>query len=86
LVTDERRDLNVLVLVKGGDRYVLLYDDAHAGEARDTVRRWALEPTLNFGWREACVLIERIVAHAQQALDEAPDVESFDLGGEAGGA
>jgi hypothetical protein len=54
-----RRELNVLALIKGHERYVFIYDDASRGELIDTLRQWAADPQLSFSWFDAAVLTEK---------------------------
>lgn len=54
-----RREFNVLALIKGEDRYVLVYEDAARDEALDTIRHWAASPELSFTWFDAAVLSEK---------------------------
>jgi hypothetical protein len=66
-----RRELNVLALVKGTERYVFVYDDASRPGLIDTLRQWAADPELSFSWFDAAVLTEK----ARQQASE-PDTES----------
>lgn len=50
------RDINVLALVKGGERYVFLYDDASRAECLRTLGRFASDPQLSFSWWDAAAL------------------------------
>lgn len=59
-MTRLKSETNVLVLVRGEDRYVLLYDDASKGAALQTLGRWATTPDLSFTWHDAAVLAHRI--------------------------
>jgi hypothetical protein len=54
------RDINVLALVKGSERYVFLYDDASRAETLRTLGRFASNPELSFTWYDAAVLSQRI--------------------------
>jgi hypothetical protein len=60
------RDLNVLALVKGGERYVFLFDDDNRAEALRTLGRFAANPDLSFSWYDAAVLSQKIRQTAQQ--------------------
>ncbi|MGI9457882.1 MAG: hypothetical protein ACR2NU_15055 [Aeoliella sp.] len=61
-------DINVLALVKGKERYILLYDDSQQAEALRTLGRHAANPELSFSWYDAAVLGKKIrrEATAQQ--------------------
>lgn len=54
------QDINVLALVKGEERYILLFDDAHRSDALRTLGRYASNPELSFSWYDAAVLSQRI--------------------------
>ena len=54
------RDINVMALVKGGERYVFLYDDESRAEALRTLGRFASDPELSFSWHDAAVLGEKV--------------------------
>lgn len=61
-----RRELNVLALIKGQERYVFVYDDDSRNELIDAFRLWAADPSLSFNWFDAAVLTEKA---RQQLLD-----------------
>ena len=42
------RDINVVALVKGSERYVFLYDDDSRTETLRTLNRYAADPKLSF--------------------------------------
>jgi hypothetical protein len=54
------RDINVLALVKGEERYIFLFDDGHRAEALRTLGRFASNPDLSFTWYDAAVLSQKI--------------------------
>jgi hypothetical protein len=60
------RDLNVLALVKGEERYVFLFDDDNRAEALRTLGRFASNPELSFTWYDAAILSQKIRQTAQQ--------------------
>lgn len=60
------RDINVLALVKGEERYVFLFDDGNRAEALRTLGRFASNPDLSFTWYDAAVLSQKIRQTAQQ--------------------
>ena len=64
------RDLNVLALVKGEERYVFLFDDDNRAEALRTLGRFASNPDLTFSWYDAAVLSQKIRQTAQQEQQE----------------
>lgn len=53
-------DINVLALVKGKERYILLYDDTQQAEALRMLGRHAANPELSFSWYDAAVLGKKI--------------------------
>jgi len=54
------RDINVLALVKGEERYIFLFDDDNKSEALRTLGRYASNPDLSFSWYDAAVLSQKI--------------------------
>ena len=60
------RDINVLALVKGNERYVFLYDDEHRGETLRALGRCASNPELSFTWYDAAVLSQKVRQSAEQ--------------------
>jgi hypothetical protein len=64
-----RRELNVLALIKGHERYVFIYDDNARPQLVDVFRQYATDPQLSFNWFDAAVLTEKA---RQQAASTAP--------------
>jgi hypothetical protein len=54
------RDINVIALVKGGERYVFLYDDDSHDQVIRAIGRHAANPDLSFSWYDAAVLGEKV--------------------------
>lgn len=54
------KDINVLALVKGEERYVFLFDDDHRAEVLRTLGRFASNPDLSFTWYDAAMLSQKI--------------------------
>jgi hypothetical protein len=52
-MTRHATDIFVTALIKGHERYVLLYTAATRAEALRTLGRWASEPELSLNWRDA---------------------------------
>ena len=82
------REINVLALVKGEERYVFLYDDANRAEALRMLGRFASNADLSFTWYDAAVLSQRVRQGSQPvkkaptgssrfSVDSAPLDESF---------
>jgi len=67
-----RRELNVLALIKGDERYVFIYDDASRAQLIDFFRDQAADPALNFNWFDAAVLTDK----ARQQACSAPEMTS----------
>lgn len=54
------RGVNVLALVKDGERFVFLYDDESAGTLLETFGRFAADSELSFSWYDAAVLSRKV--------------------------
>lgn len=54
------KDINVLALVKGKERYVFLYDDSSRAETLRILGRYASNSELSFTWYDAAVLSQKI--------------------------
>ena len=54
------KDINVLALVKGKERYIFLFDDENRSEALRTWGRYASNQDLSFTWYDAAVLSQKI--------------------------
>ena len=54
------QDLNVLAMVKGGERYVFLFDDSSRAATLRILGKYASDPELSFSWYDAAVLSQRI--------------------------
>ena len=61
------RALNVLALIKGGERYVFVYDEQSREPLLDTFRAQAADPELSLNWFDAAVLTQK--AHEQASAD-----------------
>ena len=53
-------DINVLALVRGGERYIFLYDDLSREAALRVLGRFATNPDLAFTWYDEAVLSQKI--------------------------
>ena len=53
-------NVTVLVLVKGAERYVFLFDDDHREEVTHVMNKWARDPALNFTSRDAKTLRNKV--------------------------
>ena len=52
-------DLNVLALIKGGERFVYVYDDDSRDAVIGALRDQAADPEVTLNWFDAAVLTER---------------------------
>jgi hypothetical protein len=53
------RELNILALVKGGERYVYVYDDGSRPGLMEFFRTQAANPALSLNWFDAAVLAQK---------------------------
>ncbi|MGE3804763.1 MAG: hypothetical protein AB7K24_08840 [Gemmataceae bacterium] len=60
-----RKELNVLALIKGSERYVYVFDDASRDQMIDALRDHAANPELSLSWFDAAVLTEKARAQAK---------------------
>lgn len=65
------RELNVLALIKGQERYIFVYDDDSRSALIDSFRDHAADPRLSFNWFDAAVLTDKARAQALEADPEA---------------
>ncbi len=65
------KDINVLALVKGEERYIFLFDDDNRTETLRTLGRYASNPDLSFTWYDAAVLSQKV-----RQITEAASLES----------
>ena len=68
-----QQGINVLALLKNGERYVFLYDDRSADQLLQTLGRYAADPELNFSWYDAAVLSQRIRTLRAAGVEDADD-------------
>lgn len=71
------REINVLAMVKGEERYVFLYDEKHRTETLRMLGRYAADPQLSFTWYDAAVMSKKIREIA--ALEEAEAMQQTQL-------
>jgi hypothetical protein len=64
------RELNVLALIKGEERYIFVYDDESRDDLIDDIRDKAADPAVPINWFDAAVLTQRVRDH-----DETPPEE-----------
>jgi hypothetical protein len=66
------RELNVLALIKGNERYIYVYDDESRPDLIDALRNQAADPRLSFSWFDAAVLTEKAREQGRAAAAAAP--------------
>jgi len=54
------KDINVVALVKGEERYIFLFNDSQKGETLRTLGKYASNPELSFSWYDAAVLSQKV--------------------------
>ena len=54
------KEINVLAMVKGTERYIFLYDDNNRTETLRMLGRFAADPQLSFTWYDAAVMSKKI--------------------------
>ena len=67
-----RRELNVLALLKGSERYVYVYDDESRERLIDVFRDDAANPRLSLSWFDVAVLTRKAREQTKTAADEPP--------------
>lgn len=67
-----QKEINVLALVKGEERYVFLYDDTSRAETLRTLGRYASNGDLSFSWYDAAVLSQKVRHQYEKAQAERP--------------
>jgi hypothetical protein len=75
---DVTKEINVLALVKGNERYVFLFDDDNRVEMLRQFGRFAANPELTFTWYDAAVMSQKVRQTAEIAAQESA-VPRFDL-------
>ena len=74
------KDINVLALVKGGERYVFLFDDDHKSECLRKFGKFASNADLTFTWYDAAVLSQKVrQSFSQFATQIDPIAQRFQL-------
>lgn len=64
------RELNILALVKGDERYIFVYDDESRDALINDIRDKAACPSNRINWFDAAVLTERIRQHEAAPQEE----------------
>jgi hypothetical protein len=64
------RELNVLALFKGEERYIFVYDDQSRDAVIDEIRNKAADPNVPINWFDAAVLTDRVRNHQEAPQEE----------------
>jgi hypothetical protein len=64
------RELNVLALFKGTERFIFVYDDDSRDLLIDEIRHKAADPATPINWFDAAVLTERVRNHQETPQEE----------------
>ncbi len=67
-----QKEINVLALVKGNERYVFLYDDTSRAETLRTLGRYASNGELSFSWYDAAVLSQKVRHQHEKSQSRRP--------------
>jgi len=59
------KEINVLALVKGDERYIFLYDDVSRANTLRALGSCASNPELSFTWYDAAVLSQKVRKQAK---------------------
>lgn len=72
------KDINVVALVKGEERYIFLFNDQQKSQTLRTLGRYASNPDLSFSWYDAAVLSQKVrnAARAEQPTENIFDSRS----------
>ncbi|MEM1224254.1 MAG: hypothetical protein AAGJ40_01085 [Planctomycetota bacterium] len=54
------KEVNVLALVKGEERFIFLFDDENRDATLRQLAKFAANPELDFSWYDAAMLSEKI--------------------------
>jgi hypothetical protein len=71
------RNVNVIALVKDGERYVFLYDEKSIPQLLQTLGKYAADPELNFTWYDAAVLSQKVRRQQTDTPSPEPTSTSF---------
>lgn len=64
-------EINVVALVKGVEKYILLYDDEHRRDACRQLGHWACNYDLSFTWWDAAQMSKSIRQNTPSTTDGA---------------
>jgi hypothetical protein len=66
------RTINVLAIVKDGERFIFLYDDRSTPQLLQTLGKYAADPELSFTWYDAAVLSQKV--RRLKDAEESPNI------------
>lgn len=69
-----KRGVNVLALVKDGERFVFLYDDESTSTLLQTFGRYAADKDISFSWYDAAVLSQKVRNLSREREQDAEDI------------
>ncbi|EMI55983.1 MULTISPECIES: hypothetical protein [Rhodopirellula] len=72
------KEVNVLALVKGEEKFIFLFDDDNRDETLRQLARFAANPDLDFSWYDAAMLSRKIRETVITEYDELAASEEFD--------
>ena len=70
------KDINILALAKGEERYIFLYNEETRNETLRTLGRYASNSELSFSWYDAAVMSQKVRNNAKSAVSETPEFSS----------
>ncbi len=72
------RAVNVLALVRDGQRYIFLYDDSSVQQVLTQLAEFAADPELDFTWYDAATLSQRVRdLQSEEVESETEDFPTF---------
>ena len=72
------KDINILALAKGEERYIFLYNDETRNETLRMLGRYASNSELSFSWYDAAVMSQKVRKTQTQTEEEFPAVGRFE--------
>lgn len=72
------KEVNVLALVKGDEKFIFLFDDDNRDETLRQLARFAANPELDFSWYDAAMLSRKIRESVFTEYDEVGASGEFD--------
>lgn len=72
------KDINILALAKGEERYIFLYNDRTRNETLRTLGRYASNTELSFSWYDAAVMSQKIRRARSEATQPISSASRFE--------